>query len=84
MNPSNNRELYSVFRQLLSEARLAKNIKQSDLAKQLRRKSQSYVSNYERGERRVDIVEFFDIAEALDIDIQEFIAALLKEKRKLK
>jgi hypothetical protein len=36
------------------------------LAKQLRR-LQSFVSKYERGERRRDVVEFIEVTEALKI-----------------
>jgi transcriptional regulator with XRE-family HTH domain len=31
-------------------------------------KPQSYVSKYESGERRLDVVEFMDVAHALEID----------------
>jgi transcriptional regulator with XRE-family HTH domain len=37
---------------------------QQDLARRLR-KPQSFVSKYENGERRLDIAEFLEIAEAL-------------------
>jgi transcriptional regulator with XRE-family HTH domain len=42
------------------------------LAKKLK-KPQSYVSKYERGERRLDVVEFLDIAKALGTDEHEII-----------
>lgn len=31
-------------------------------------KSQSYVSKYESGERRLDIIEFFTIAQKMEVD----------------
>lgn len=40
---------------------------------------QSYVSKYERGERRLDLIEFLEIAEALEIDPLAFIEKLLEE-----
>jgi transcriptional regulator with XRE-family HTH domain len=42
-------------------------MKQVDLAQALGR-SQSFVSNYERGERRVDVAEFVLIARVLGAD----------------
>lgn len=58
---------YEKFRHLLVEARMAKGINQQLLARRLSR-HQSFVSNFERGLRRLDVIEFFDIAEALGID----------------
>jgi hypothetical protein len=37
---------------------------------------QSDVSKVERGERRLDVVEFLQFAEALDFDAAEFVAEL--------
>jgi ribosome-binding protein aMBF1 (putative translation factor) len=46
-------------------------------------KPQSFVSKYERGERRVDLVEFLAIAEALGLDPCRFIRDLkLNAKKK--
>ena len=39
---------------------------QSQLAARLGR-PQSFVSKYERGERRLDVVEFLEVADALEI-----------------
>jgi transcriptional regulator with XRE-family HTH domain len=50
----------------LISARRDANLTQIDLAKKLRR-PQSFVSKYERGERRLDVVEFIEVAEALRI-----------------
>ena len=49
---------------------------QMDLAVKLGRK-QSYVSKFERGERRLDIVEFLEVAEVLEIDVLRFVEQLL-------
>jgi transcriptional regulator with XRE-family HTH domain len=51
----------------LREARLAAPLTQVELATALGR-SQQFVSKYESFERRLDIVEFIDIATALSID----------------
>ena len=52
---------------LLSDTRLKANITQQQLADRLG-KPQSFVAKYEGGERRIDIVEFISIAEALEAD----------------
>jgi transcriptional regulator with XRE-family HTH domain len=43
------------------------------LAKKLRR-PQSFVSKFERGERRLDVAEFLDVARALGIDAARIIS----------
>ena len=58
---------YARFRELLIEARESVGLTQAQLAERLGR-PQSYVSKFERGERRLDVVEFFEIAKALRID----------------
>ena len=63
-----------VFRELLKEARVAKNLTQADVAKSLGL-PQSYVSKYESGERRLDFVESVLVCEALGMNIKEFAAA---------
>lgn len=55
------------LRRLLIEARHAKGLKQTELAKLLGR-PQSFVSNYEGGQRRLAVIEFIDIAQALSLD----------------
>lgn len=59
-------EKYNLFRLLLIETRQSKKLTQAQIAKRLQ-KPQSYVSKYERGERRLDVVEFLDLAKALDV-----------------
>lgn len=63
---------YVVFRSLLVIARERSGLTQAQVAKKLR-KPQSYVSKYERGERRLDFSEFLEIAEILRIDIFNFV-----------
>ena len=63
-----------VFRELLKETRVAKNLTQSDVAGRLGL-PQSYVSKYESGERRLDFVETALVCEALAMSIEEFAAA---------
>ncbi len=66
---------YDQFRRQLIQARKAKGLTQTTLAKKLSR-PQSFVSKYERGERRLDLVEFLEVADALGIDMHEFIRSL--------
>ena len=63
---------YERFKELLVAARRDAGLTQVQLAKKLRR-PQSYVSKYERGERRLDVVEFLDVARAIDVDPIEFL-----------
>lgn len=63
-----------VFRELLKEARLAKNLTQTDVAASLGL-PQSYISKYESGERRLDFVETALVCEALGMSIEVFAAA---------
>lgn len=36
-------------------------------------KPQSFISKYERGERRLDFTEFIELANLLEIDVADFI-----------
>lgn len=59
----------------LVEVRKAAGLSQSALATMLNR-HQQFVSRYETGERRLDVVEFVDIARQLGQDATHLIAAL--------
>lgn len=63
---------YDRFRRLLVEARKTVGLSQAELAARLSR-PQSFVSKIERGERRLDVVEFFEVAQALGIDAIQFL-----------
>lgn len=63
------------LRQLLTEARQNAGLTQVALAKKLGR-PQSFVSKFERGERRLDVIEFLDVAHALSIDPGRIIGEL--------
>jgi transcriptional regulator with XRE-family HTH domain len=65
-------EAHRRFRKLLIQARTQVGITQADLAARLKR-PQSFVSKYERGERRLDVVEFGEVARALGIDPVRFL-----------
>ena len=68
-------ERYRRFQQLLVDARKAANLTQAQLAGRLS-KPQSYVAKYEGGERRLDVIEFLEVAEAIGNDPTEFIREL--------
>ncbi|MBP3404040.1 MAG: helix-turn-helix transcriptional regulator [Alphaproteobacteria bacterium] len=68
-------DLYCLFTRMLIQERRDKRITQTQLARMLK-KPQSYVSKYENGERRLDIVEFLEIADCIGIDAAEFIKKL--------
>lgn len=66
---------YEKFCQLLVEERKRAKLTQADVAKLLR-KHQSYVSKYECGERRLDVLEFLDIAQAIGFEPAKLIKKL--------
>ena len=68
-------ERYELLKRQLVTARKRAGLTQSQLAQRLSR-PQSYVSKYERGERRLDVVELLDVAKALCIDPHEIISEL--------
>jgi transcriptional regulator with XRE-family HTH domain len=52
----------------MTDARVQLGLSQRELARLLK-KPQSYVSKYERGERRLDVVEFMDLCKVLKLDV---------------
>ncbi len=66
------------LRRRLLEARRARGLRQADLADRLGR-PQSFVSNYERGERRLEVSEFIVIARVLGVDAAAVVAELVAE-----
>jgi transcriptional regulator with XRE-family HTH domain len=58
---------YARFLALLKQARKDANIVQQELADRLE-KPQSFVAKVERGERRIDVIEFIAIARAIGRD----------------
>jgi transcriptional regulator with XRE-family HTH domain len=71
-------EAYTRFRDSLTGERKKKGLTQEQLATRLGR-PQSFVSKYERGERRLDVVEFAEVARALGIDPIRFLRKLYRE-----
>ena len=62
---------------LLVEARKKRNLTQSAVSAALG-KPQSFVSKYERRERRLDVVEFVEVADALGLDPCELLRDIRK------
>lgn len=66
---------YEQFRLRLIDVRKNNGLTQVQLAKKLSR-PQSFVSKVERGERRLDVIEFFEVARALGIDPYGFLKSV--------
>lgn len=66
---------YAAFLKLIIAARKKAGMTQQELAEQLC-KPQSYVSKYERGERRLDVVEFLQLSRLLNIDPCDLIRGI--------
>jgi transcriptional regulator with XRE-family HTH domain len=58
---------YEMFREALKQARLDQGLTQKAVAERLN-VPRSFVSKYENGDRRLDVVEFIAAAKALDMD----------------
>lgn len=78
MRPSIYSERYQRFRVLLRDLRKEKGLTQVELAEALGQ-LQSYVSKYESGERRLDVVEFMDLCVALNVDPRAVLDRLMEE-----
>jgi transcriptional regulator with XRE-family HTH domain len=61
-----------------AEVRRAAGMKQIDLAAAIG-KRQSYISDIERGQRRVDVLELYAIARALNLEPVELYARLIRD-----
>ena len=62
---------YKKLLRLLRELRTNANLRQVDLAEKLG-EPQSFVSKYERGERRLDVVELESVCKALGVSLVDF------------
>lgn len=64
------------FIEALREIRRASSVTQVELSALLE-KDQSYISNIERGQRRLDVIEFMAIAVALERDAVELFGEIV-------
>lgn len=71
---------HKIVGECLAAARRQAGITQAELAKMLN-KPQSFVSAYEAGQRRVDILEFLAIAKALRADPIRLFAEICARRR---
>ncbi|MDP1588716.1 MAG: helix-turn-helix transcriptional regulator, partial [Prosthecobacter sp.] len=75
---------YSVFRDLLRELRTEKGLTQVQLSETLGM-PQSFVSKYETGERRLDVIEVREVCQSLGTTLAAFakkLEARLPESKK--
>lgn len=70
-------DMHEQFRLRLIQARKKAGLTQVQLADLLSR-PQSFVSKMERGERRLDVIEFLEVAEKIGFDPFAFLRALQK------
>lgn len=75
MTKSTHTPEYEKFRHLLVVAREKSKLTQADVSKLLGR-PQSFVAKYERGERRLDVIEFIQISKVLGVDPVSIIGEL--------
>ena len=74
-------ENYDTFLKILTKARKSVGITQTELANKIKQ-SQSYVSKYENGERRLDVIEFIGITKALGVDPLKILDELVGNWKK--
>lgn len=67
---------YNQFRNLLIDARKHSGLSQTQLSK-IVSKPQSFISKYEIGERRLDVIEFLEISKALNINPIDILNQLI-------
>lgn len=66
---------YEYFRSLLVAAREKAGLTQADVSEKLKR-PQSFVAKYEGGERRLDVIEFLQVCNALGVDPRSILSKL--------
>jgi transcriptional regulator with XRE-family HTH domain len=64
---------------LLRQVRLDANLTQLQLAKKIRQ-AQSYVSKYENGEQRLDLIELEAVCNVVGISLTEFVERYLESR----
>lgn len=75
MKPSDLSNKYELLQRLLIQAREDAGMSQQEVADRLGR-HQTFVSKCERGERRIDLIEFLATADAIGFDPHTFIKKL--------
>lgn len=74
----------ALLRQMLAEERGKAGLKQSDVSLKLG-KMQSYISKIELGTRRIDVVEFIEVVQAIGLNpvkvLQEFVDLIERQQQ---
>lgn len=68
------------LQELLRQIRMEAGLRQTDLAERLNQ-PQSFISKYESGERRLDLLELRQICEAVGISLEEFVRRFEESRR---
>lgn len=68
-------DAHQILVEQLTAARKQSGMKQEELAA-LIGKDQSYISNIERGQRRVDVIEFVALARAMNVNATELFGGI--------
>lgn len=77
MPKSIHRPEYTTLRNLIRELRMERGVTQESLSVQLGR-TQSFLSDIERGVRRIDALELRDLCQLLETNLPQFVAELEK------
>jgi len=70
---------YKKLQSLLKAARKAQGLTQAQVAERLGR-PQSYVAKYENGERRLDVIEFLDVADVIGLNPARAVVQLAQKR----
>jgi transcriptional regulator with XRE-family HTH domain len=68
---------YQVLRKLIRDERKRRGLSQAQVALALGR-PQSYVADFERRERRIDVVEYLALADAIGFDPLSLLAEVMR------
>lgn len=71
-------DAHQILVEQLTAARKQSGMKQEELAA-LVGKDQSYISNIERGQRRVDVIEFIALAQAMNTDPRNLFGDIMAQ-----
>lgn len=66
------------LRKFITEKRKKAELRQVDVAKRLGR-HQSYIANIETGQRRLDVADLLDLAQAIGFDPRQALKAAMKK-----
>lgn len=79
MPSSRHTSRYRQLQTLLKAARKEAGLTQAQVAERLGR-PQSYVAKYENGERRLDVIEFLDVADVIGLNPGRAVVRLAQQR----